>query len=194
MNLKSKMMATAAESDIVDVVCNSVKDLTINGENPVTNDSTFDNKTNGACNSDGSSEEKVVDCEDRSVKETDPGHVEYSENGSENKEDTAPTPRNVYLFIFFNAFDIVFSISASSAPQRGAEVRQLALPIQPANLDKHQTMGKKDIATVTSPVEIKPIKIGDPKTRSKISFEVITARVIESGGKHVVSILINFKS
>ena len=37
-------------------------------------------------------------------------------------------------------------------------------------------------------IEIKPIPIGDPKVRSKIRFEVVTARVIETGGKkHVVS-------
>ena len=54
--------------------------------------------------------------------------------------------------------------------------------------NQHQNMlNKKDTATVTSPVEIKPVKIGDPKTRSKITFEVVTARVLESGGKkHVV--------
>ena len=43
---------------------------------------------------------------------------------------------------------------------------------------------------MTSPVEIKPVRIGDPKIRSKITFEVVTARVIESGGKkHVVRFL-----
>ena len=37
-------------------------------------------------------------------------------------------------------------------------------------------------------MEIKPIPIGDPKVRSKLRFEVVTARVIETGGKkHVVS-------
>ena len=37
-------------------------------------------------------------------------------------------------------------------------------------------------------MEIKPIPIGDPKVRSKVRFEVVTARVIETGGKkHVVS-------
>ena len=36
-------------------------------------------------------------------------------------------------------------------------------------------------------IEIKPIPIGDSKIRSKIRFEVVTARVIETGGKkHVV--------
>lgn len=70
------------------------------------------------------------------------------------------------------------------APQRGAEVRQLALPIQQGNVSK-----RKDNSTVTSPVEVKPVKIGDPKVRSKLTFEVVTARVIESGGKkHVVSL------
>ena len=46
---------------------------------------------------------------------------------------------------------------------------------------------------MTSPVEIKPVRIGDPKIRSKITFEVVTARVIESGGKkHVVRFYVLF--
>ena len=74
----------------------------------------------------------------------------------------------------------------ATIPQRGAEVRQLNLPIQQNSLP----ITKKDSATVTSPVEIKPVRIGDPKIRSKITFEVVTARVIESGGKkHVVRFL-----
>ena len=66
-------------------------------------------------------------------------------------------------------------------PERRTEVRQMGLPVGSSALVK------KDIATVTSPVEIKQIKIGDPKLRAKLSFEVVTARVIESAGKkHVV--------
>ena len=65
-------------------------------------------------------------------------------------------------------------------PQRGAEVRQL--PLQTTR----QTT-RKETSTITSPVEIKPIPIGDPKNRSKLTFEVVTARVIETAGKkHVV--------
>merc|ERR1711971_1503604 len=60
---------------------------------------------------------------------------------------------------------------AATIPQRGAEVRQLTLPIQQNSLP----ITKKDSATVTSPVEIKPVRIGDPKIRSKITFEVVTA-------------------
>ena len=84
--------------------------------------------------------------------------------------------------------DLTFLLSLFKAtiPQRGAEVRQLSLPIQQNSLP----ITKKDSATVTSPVEIKPVRIGDPKIRSKITFEVVTARVIESGGKkHVVRFL-----
>ena len=84
--------------------------------------------------------------------------------------------------------DLTFLLSLFKAtiPQRGAEVRQLTLPIQQNSLP----ITKKDSATVTSPVEIKPVRIGDPKIRSKITFEVVTARVIESGGKkHVVRFL-----
>ena len=62
-------------------------------------------------------------------------------------------------------------------------MRQLALPVQASG----PMMARKDNSTVTSPIEIKPVKIGDPKARSKLSFEVVTARVIEIGGKkHVV--------
>ena len=65
-------------------------------------------------------------------------------------------------------------------PHRGAEVRQL-----PPQQTRH--LAKKDTSTVTAPIEIKPIPIGDPKNRSKLTFEVVTARVIESAGKkHVV--------
>jgi len=78
---------------------------------------------------------------------------------------------------------------AATIPQRGAEVRQLNLPIQQNSLP----ITKKDSATVTSPVEIKPVRIGDPKIRSKITFEVVTARVIESGGKKHVAYTIIMK-
>ena len=38
------------------------------------------------------------------------------------------------------------------------------------------------------PVDIRVIPIGDPKIRSKIRFEVVTAKVVEAAGKkHVVS-------
>lgn len=41
---------------------------------------------------------------------------------------------------------------------------------------------------VRNPVELKHIHVGDTKVRSKLRFEVVTARVIETGGKkHVVS-------
>jgi len=40
------------------------------------------------------------------------------------------------------------------------------------------------------PVELKMIHVGDTKVRAKLRFEVVTARVIESGGKkHVVRAL-----
>lgn len=42
-------------------------------------------------------------------------------------------------------------------------------------------------------IEIKPIPIGDPKVRSKIRFEVVTARVIETGGKKHVAYTIMMK-
>merc|ERR1712018_1015896 len=42
-------------------------------------------------------------------------------------------------------------------------------------------------------IDIKPIPIGDPKIRSKIRFEVTTARVIETGGKKHVAYTIMMK-
>ena len=71
---------------------------------------------------------------------------------------------------------------ASEVPERRTEVRQMGLPVS-----------KKDIATVTSPVEIKQIKIGDPKLRAKLGFEVVTARVIESAGKKHVAYTVIMK-
>ena len=71
---------------------------------------------------------------------------------------------------------------ASEVPERLTEVRQMGLPVS-----------KKDIATVTSPVEIKQIKIGDPKLRAKLGFEVVTARVIESAGKKHVAYTVIMK-
>ena len=71
------------------------------------------------------------------------------------------------------------------------EVRQLAFPIQPTS---NLSITKKDSATVTSPIEIKPVRIGDPKIRSKVTFEVVTAKVIESGGKkHVAYTIIMYE-
>ena len=41
---------------------------------------------------------------------------------------------------------------------------------------------------IRNPVELKLIHVGDTKVRSKLRFEVVTARVLETGGKkHVVS-------
>lgn len=79
------------------------------------------------------------------------------------------------------------------APQRGAEVKHNQQQQQPS-VGPRPVLTKKDNATVTSPVEIKPIPIGDPKVRSKLTFEVVTARVAESGGKkHVVRASSMFK-
>merc|ERR1711879_402997 len=77
------------------------------------------------------------------------------------------------------------------APERRAEVRQMGLPVSAAIASS--SVVKKDIATVTSPVEIKQIKIGDPKTRSKLCFEVVTARVMETAGKKHVAYTIIMK-
>lgn len=76
--------------------------------------------------------------------------------------------------------------SEEFVPHRGAEVRQL-----PPQQTRH--LAKKDTSTVTAPIEIKPIPIGDPKNRSKLTFEVVTARVIESAGKKHVAYTIIMK-
>ena len=39
---------------------------------------------------------------------------------------------------------------------------------------------------VKKPVEIRPVHIGDMKIRSKLKFEVVTAKVMEEGGKKFV--------
>jgi len=76
----------------------------------------------------------------------------------------------------------------SEVPERRTEVRQMGLPVGSSAVTV-----KKDIATVTSPVEIKQIKIGDPKLRAKLCFEVVTARVIESAGKKHVAYTVIMK-
>ena len=80
-------------------------------------------------------------------------------------------------------------ISKFSVAKRGDEiVRRQQPPVQTTN---KPIVTRKDTSTVTAPVEIKPIPIGDPKNRSKLTFEVVTARVIETAGKkHVVSFTI----
>lgn len=76
----------------------------------------------------------------------------------------------------------------TEVPERRTEVRQMGLPVGSSAVTV-----KKDIATVTSPVEIKQIKIGDPKLRAKLCFEVVTARVIESAGKKHVAYTVIMK-
>jgi len=53
----------------------------------------------------------------------------------------------------------------AEVPERRTEVRQMGLPVGSSAVTV-----KKDIATVTSPVEIKQIKIGDPKIKSQALF------------------------
>ena len=46
---------------------------------------------------------------------------------------------------------------------------------------------------VRKPVDIRPVHIGDMKIRSKLKFEVVTAKVVEEGGKKfVVSVTISY--
>jgi len=75
--------------------------------------------------------------------------------------------------------------------KRGDEiVRRQQPPVQTTN---KPIVTRKDTSTVTAPVEIKPIPIGDPKNRSKLTFEVVTARVIETAGKKHVAYTIIMK-
>lgn len=174
----------AEESD-VDVLSQSTRDLEINGDSNTTeiDEEEIDDDevqclgdSHDQDREDQGSENQISDRQRLShAEDADPVH-EQTKNGMNNVE------------------------QIPNAPQRGAEVRQLALPIQSATSNimrpqnQHQNMlNKKDTATVTSPVEIKPVKIGDPKTRSKITFEVVTARVLESGGKKHVAYTIIMK-
>ena len=45
----------------------------------------------------------------------------------------------------------------------------------------------------TKPVEIKPVHIGDQKLRSKLKFEVVTAKVVEEQGKKHVTYTVMMK-
>ena len=51
----------------------------------------------------------------------------------------------------------------------------------------------KPCATPTKPVEIKPVHIGDQKLRSKLKFEVVTAKVVEEHGKKHVTYTVMMK-
>ena len=47
--------------------------------------------------------------------------------------------------------------------------------------------------TQTKPVEIKPVHIGDQKLRSKLKFDVVTAKVVEEQGKKFVTYTVMMK-
>jgi hypothetical protein len=69
--------------------------------------------------------------------------------------------------------------------------------VQPVQQQQPE-MGRKPVQNHPDvdkkPIELKHIHTGDTKVRAKLRFEVVTARVIESGGKkHVVRFLL-FKS
>ena len=58
---------------------------------------------------------------------------------------------------------------------------------------KSSEFAKVNIAAQTKPVEIKPVHIGDQKLRSKLKFEVVTAKVVEEQGKKHVTYTIMMK-
>jgi len=49
------------------------------------------------------------------------------------------------------------------------------------------------LVTTRKPVEIRPVHIGDMKIRSKLKFEVVSAKVMEEGGKKFVTYTIMMK-
>ena len=74
---------------------------------------------------------------------------------------------------------MIFPLCASSilyfhkVPHRGAEVRQL-----PPQQTRH--LAKKDTSTVTAPIEIKPIPIGDPKASNISIMEILTFEAMKT--------------
>ena len=51
----------------------------------------------------------------------------------------------------------------------------------------------RTVSTPVKPVEIKPVHIGDQKLRSKLKFEVVTAKVVEEHGKKHVTYTVMMK-
>jgi len=56
---------------------------------------------------------------------------------------------------------------------------------------EHATV--RTVSTPVKPVEIKPVHIGDQKLRSKLKFEVVTAKVVEEHGKKHVTYTVMMK-
>ena len=150
----------------VDAAAGQLADTTINGQDrqDVSSVEVAEKRDENGSGSSGKVEQ--VEREEEEVNEVEDDSEKLAEGTLEKA--SLFTERNTKVYL-------------SVVPERRTEVRQMGLPVGSSALVK------KDIATVTSPVEIKQIKIGDPKLRAKLCFEVVTARVIESAGKkHVV--------
>lgn len=65
--------------------------------------------------------------------------------------------------------------------------------ITPSSMATHNLQQARREGRQTKPVEIKPVHIGDQKLRSKLKFDVVTAKVVEEQGKKHVAYTIMMK-
>jgi len=75
--------------------------------------------------------------------------------------------------------------AAESNPTNGVHGKE-------SNVRKNLEFAKVTM-TQTKPVEIKPVHIGDQKLRSKLKFDVVTAKVVEEQGKKFVTYTVMMK-
>jgi len=74
----------------------------------------------------------------------------------------------------------------------GKQTNNLQAEVNKMSLSESQNGGSL-LSTQKKPVEIRPVHIGDMKIRSKLKFEVVTAKVMEEGGKKFVAYTIMLK-
>ena len=87
-----------------------------------------------------------------------------------------------WLYRLQNTFNYYFA----DQPVNDFHPKCTIRPAGTGNPGKPEVDKKPDVEKKT--VELKHIHTGDTKVRAKVRFEVVTARVLETGGKkHVVS-------
>lgn len=99
--------------------------------------------------------------------------------------DESPEMRNSSLRIQENGHD-----------ENGGDKNGDSSPVPPpvnAVQDQVSKMHLNEESRVRKPVDIRPVHIGDMKIRSKLKFEVVTAKVVEEGGKKFVAYTIMLK-
>jgi len=98
--------------------------------------------------------------------------------------DQSPEMRNSSLRIQENGHE-----------ENGVDKNGDSSPVPPVNAVQAEVskMHLTEESRVRKPVDIRPVHIGDMKIRSKLKFEVVTAKVVEEGGKKFVAYTIMLK-